>query len=394
MVKYEPLDLVEAAFIGHGSVGIFATMILDGRIDVDRLSDSVARVGTLVPETLCCLDAHHMRFTPISSADVIAEVPSLAEAGFTWDPTADTQVKLVVGHGVDADSIVVGMTHVVTDGIGMEQYVSLLAKAYDGKLPNLNNVRSIDSMLSRVKIGEPTRGELLAEKLGEQFLGLPSSGDERMCRCVIIPAETMDAIHAKAKDKGVTLNDIFVAACVRVVARRLHTSAVCLPCPVDLRKLGDMGELTVANMSGIYNTSFAVREGESLSATVESVRGEMAELQGRNRSMADIAKFAPICRASPVRFAEWMVRRNVHMIPAIIYSNFGVLEPLQFGESRAVTYFVTGGYRRNHQIGLNISTYMGATSFVHSLIGDAEGADAAEAVIRDIVEECESWLDL
>jgi len=393
MVKYEPLDLVEAAFIGHGSVGIFATMILDGRIDVERLADSVARLGALIPETLCCLDAHHMRFKPISSSNVISEVPSLAEAGFIWDPTTDTQVKLVVGHGADTDSVVLGMTHVVTDGIGMEQYVSLLAEAYNGSLSSLHNVRSIDSMLGKVKIGGPTQGEILAEKLGEQFLGLPSSGDERICRCVIIPAETMTGIHTKAKSHAVTLNDVFLAACVRVVARSLHTSAVCLPCPVDLRKLGDMGPLTVANMSGIYNTSFAIGEGESFSTTVESVHREMAELQERNRSMADITKFAPICRASPVRFAEWIVRRNVHMIPAIIYSNFGVLEPLQFGESRAVTYFVTGGYRRNHQIGLNISTYMGSTSFVHSLIGDEEGADAAEAVIRDIVQECVSWLD-
>ena len=393
MVKYEPLDLVEAAFIGHGSVGIFATMILDGRIDVDRLADSVARVGSLVPETLCRLDAHHMRFQPISSVDVISEVPRLAEAGFTWDPTTDTQVKLVVGHGDDADSIVLGMTHVVTDGIGMEQYVSLLAEAYNGNLPTLRNVRSIDSLLTQLKIGEPTQGELLAESLGEQFLGLPSTGDERICRCVVIPVETMNAIHDKARDKGVTLNDVFVAACVRVVARTLRTSGVCLPCPVDMRKLGDVGVLTVANMSGIYNTAFTVEQGDSFSVTVESVRREMVELHRRNRSMADIAKFAPICRASPVRVAEWMVRRNVHMIPAIVYSNFGVLEPLQFGESRAVTYFVTGGYRKNHQIGLNISTYMGATSFVHSLIGDEEGADAAEAVIREIVQECESWLD-
>jgi len=390
MAKYEPLDLVEAAFIGRGPMGIFATMILDGHIDVDRLSEAVTRVGSVVPETLCRLDDHHMRFLPVPSPDVIREVTGLVEAGFEWDPTSDTQVKILVGHGFDTDSIVLGMTHMVTDGIGMVQYMSLLADAYNGNLPDLHNQRSINVMLRDVKVGEPTQAELAAEKLAPQSFGLPDSGNEHLCRRFTIPPEVMDAIHAMAREHGVTLNDIFLAACVRVISRNLHARVIYMPCPVDMRKLDDVGSCTVANMSGLYMSSFTVEDGDSFSTTVQSVHREITELQERNRSLAAIAKFAPICRASPVWLAKWMVRRNM-LIPAIVYTNFGVLEPLQFGECRAVTYYMTGAYRTNYQIGLNISTFMGTTSFVHTLIGDEEGAEAAEEIVHEILAECELW---
>jgi len=392
MGKYEPLDLVEAAFIGHGSVGIYATVIFDGRIDVDRLADAVLRVGPVVPETLCRIDVRRMRFLPIPAPDIVSEIPRHVETGFDWDPTTDTQVKILVGHGPVSDSMVVGMTHVVTDGIGLEQYVSLLEKAYNGNLTILNNVRSIDSILATVRIGEPTRGELAAVKLSAQSLGLPDAGNERICRRVTIPAGTMDSIHDKARKHGVTLNDVFMTACVRVVSRILHLPFILLPCPVDLRPFGDVGPLTVANLSGLYMSSYAVGQRDSFSETMGSVHREIAELRARNRSMAAMAKFIPLCRMAPVWLARWMVRQDM-MIPAIVYSNFGSLEPLQFGGTRAAAYYVTGGYRKNSQLGLSVSSYKGATSFVHSLIGDEEGADAAEAVIRQIVQECESWLD-
>ena len=390
MSKYEPLDLVEAAFIERGSVGIYATMSFDGRIDVGRLSDAVIRVGSLVPETLCSIDVGHMRYIPVALPDVVSEIPEPVSVGFKWDPQTDTQVKILVGHGTDADSMIVGMTHVVVDGIGMRQYVSLLADAYNGTLPRLRNVRSISSILKGKKVGEPTEGEKVAATLGDQSFLLPHEGKDRFLRRVTIPAEVMGSVHDKARSQGVTLNDVFIAACARVVSRRLDLPVVRMPCPVNLRQFGDVGPLSVANMSGILQASFPVDREDSFSDTVGVVHRELAEMQARNRGLAGLARFSSICRWVPLRLLK-SIARGSFSIPAIIFSNCGTLEVLTFGDTTVESYFINGQYRPNYQLALTVSSYRGATTFVHSLRGDEEGADAGEVVMNQIVGECESW---
>jgi len=391
MSKYEPLDLVEAAFIGRGSVGVYATMFFDGRIDVDKLSDAVIRVGSLVPETLCSIDVGHMRYIPVALPDVVSEIPEPVSVGFKWDPETDTQVKILVGHGADADSMIIGLTHVVVDGIGLRQYASLLADAYNGSLPRLRNVRSISSILKGKKVGEPTDGEKTAATLGDQSFLLPHEGEQRFLRRVTVPAETMSSIHERARSQGVTLNDVFIAACVRVVSRRLDLPVVRMPCPVNLRQFGNVGPLSVANMSGILQASFPVGRGDSFSDTVGMVHRELAEMQARNRCLDGLARFSSICRWVPLRLLK-TIARGSFSIPAIIYSNCGALDPLSFGDTSAVSYFINSQYRPNYQVALTVTSYQGSTTFVHSLRGDEEGANAGEAVMNQIVDECESWL--
>jgi len=391
MKRYEPLDLVEAAFVGHGSVDVYATLFFDGRIDVGKLADAVTRVGTLVPETLSRIDVSRMRYIPVASPDVVSEIDEPVGVGVKWDPETDTQVKIVVGHGGGGDSMRVGVTHIIVDGIGLIQYVSLLAAAYNGNLPRLRNVRSIDSIVRRSKVGEPTEGEKLAATLGDQSIVLPHEGKQRILRRVTIPAETMAALHDRARAQGVKLNDVFIAGCVRVVSRIRDLPVVLMPCPTNLRQFGDVGPLSVANMSGMYKSSYPVDPGDSFSKTVELVHREIAEMQARNRAMDGFAAFFRICRWVPLRFLTSMAR-NSFSIPAIVYSNCGALDPVRFGDAQTVDYFINGQYRPNYQLELTISSYQGVTSFIHSLRGDEEGADAGEAVMHQIVAECESWL--
>ena len=391
MISCEPLDLVEAAFIELGSVGIYATMFFDGRVDVDRLAGAVTRIASIVPETLCRFDVKHMRYLPVTSPNVVSEIPEPVGIGFKWDPETDTQVKIQVGHGPDADSMIVGMTHVVVDGIGLIQYISLLADVYNGKLPDVHNVRSIDSILRGQKIGEPTEGEKATATLGDQSIVLPHEGMERSLRRVVIPADTMESIHDRARASGVTLNDVFIAACVRVVSRIRDLPVVMMPCPVNLRQFGDVGPLSVANMSGMYKTSFPVDPGDSFSTTVDLVHREIAEMQARKRCLDGLARFSWICRWVPLRILK-SIARGSFSIPAIIYSNCGAVDTIRFGTTSAQTFFVNSQYRPNYQLALTITSYQGVTSFVHSLRGDEEAADAGEAVMNQIVAECESWL--
>jgi len=394
MSRYEPMDLVETAYMGRVRITIFTHVFLNGRIDAARLEDAVTQVGSIVPETLCRIDVSHMRYVPIppSARTILQEVQGEVQTGPVWDPKTDTQVKILVGHGKDADSIIVGMSHVLSDGIGLEQYVYLLAAAYNGNLPKVRNFRSLDPILKGIHVGDPTDGEKTAAQIGDQPFSFPSSGNEPFCRCVTIPAPTMALLHDKSREMGVHLNDVFVAACVRVAARILQVPVVRLPCPVDYRRFGDVGPLSVANMSGLYLSSFPVGPGDSFSTTTQLVNREIAELRARNRCFSTTVPFMSLAKVLPKSVLRWLSVKS-YVKPAITYSNFGVIKPLSFGEAQAVSAFMTGVYRPKPQCSLSVSSYQGATSFVSTLLGDNAYADACENVIRQIVQECESWLE-
>jgi len=393
MRKYEPIDLVGVAHMDRVTTGVYAHAFFDGPIDVDRLADAVDKVATIVPETLSAIDSKRIRFVPlpVTGKDVITEIEGPVGAGGPWDMRKESQVKILVGHDRSHDSMIVSISHILSDGMGLEQYVSLLAGAYNGHLPHVRNNRNLDALLSTITVGPPTQAEKHWKTLPTQYLTAPCSNTEYFFRCATIPEQTMNSLHTKAKEFGAHLNDVFIAGCSRVVTRILNEPVIRFVCPVDFRRLGDVGPLSVANMSGLYLMILTVNPGDSFSTTVAQVSRVIAEERSRNRSFSSLIWFQKFCTASPI----WLSKRIASMryiVPPITYSNFGALQPLSFGEATATAYYVTGAYRPYPELSLSVSSYAGATSFVSTIVGDKARADAGEDIARQAAQECESWL--
>lgn len=390
---YEPLDLMILANEDHVPPFIYEYIFFDGRIDIDRLTHAVGQVAAIVPETLYRLDARHSRFKEagFTSRNVVTETEQTLDCGFVWDLRHDTQVKIRVGHGPEKDSMIVAVNHILADGMGVLQYVSLLADAYSGALPKVSNNRSSASFLATASFGPQTEAEKRGADTGSMGLPLKSTGQDLFCRRVTLPASWMDELHSVAHAHSVTLNDVFFTACARVASRMLDLPAVALRCPVDLRPVVDPGPLSVANMTGLYKMNIDVRPDDPFGTTVEQVHQEMVRQKERRRYFFDFPTLAKLCRRFPVGLLRRMLKHSYLGRP-VEYSNCGVQPTLGFSGVGVEHSFMTASHVAYPEFPFTVSSFGGTTTLATTLIGDQNRADAGEKVIQQVVADCESWL--
>ena len=391
--KYEPLDMMVLATAVQVPTYVYDHVLFDGRLDVDRLIDAVAKVATVVPETLYRLDARRMKFKDMgfTARDVVTEIQQRVDTGFVWDLTRGTQVKILVGHGPDSDSMIVAMDHVLGDGMSMVQYMTLLAAAYNGEWTDIRNNRSSSMIVAASDFGPATPSEVRSFQLPIMSLPLPDTGKDLFARHITLPASTMDALHEKAHSCSATLDDLFVTACARVACRMMDVPALAVRCPVDLRHYADPGPLSIANMTGLYRMTVDVAPGDRFGTTLEQVHQEKAIQRERHRFFFNIPNLAKMARRLPTSWVKSGLRK-IYSSQPIALSNFGIIPSLGFGDANMTLSYTAGAYRAHPDFDLSVSSFAGTTTFVTTLIGDEKRADACEDVIRAIISELENWL--
>ena len=365
----------------------------DGRLDVEKLIGAVDTVAAIVPESLCRFDSRRMRFgeAGFTAQDVVTECQQEPTCGRTWDIRGGPQVRIDVSHGPSGDSMIVGVSHVLADGAGLEQYVSLLADAYNGTLPNLSNNRSVVPIVAIAHLGPATKDEKWDRHIPSMCLPLPSTGQEHFCPHVTVPASIMKPLYDLAKSRSVTLNDVFLTACGRIVASMLGVNIVPLQCPVNLRPFIDAGPLTVANMTGVYRVVMDMDPDDSFSATLEQVHRKIAVQREQGRHFFNIPSLEKATRRFPAGILRRSIERSYQVRP-VEYTNLGVLAPIAFSGVNATSAFITGAYGRYPEFPLSISTFSGATTFATTLEGDQARAEAGEKTLRRVIQECTDWL--
>ncbi|MCL2482166.1 MAG: hypothetical protein FWF43_01865 [Propionibacteriaceae bacterium] len=373
----------------------YARIDFDGRLNMDRLINAVAKAAIIIPEILCGIDTRHFRFKPvgITPADIVEEVAYTPEACPAFDPRSGPQTKILVGHGPQADTLVVQMSHVMSDGAGLWQFVGLLAACYNGRLVHARNNRSAREALSGQKVGPATAAEHDGEDTAWDGFPMPGSVGDRLWLVETIPAETLTLLHDKARQSGVTLNDVFLAAYSRIVCSLMQTNKSRVSCPADLRRFTDLGELTVANLTGRYMVTVRVEPGDSFSTTVSRIHDEVQELRRRNRQIAQLHLLHFAWRFAPKRLIQESVRGVYHLHP-ISYSNMGVLNPSSatFGTCKPLRAAVFGPYIDTGGFLVVISTMNGVATLGSSIVADPDRAQAGQEILKLVVGQCTAWL--
>ncbi|MCL2471355.1 MAG: hypothetical protein FWF25_06410 [Propionibacteriaceae bacterium] len=375
---------------------VYAFVEFEGRINRDRLVTAVEKVSVIIPETLYGIDVDRCDFRPVGivAADIVEEASSVPDHGLELDPRDGPQVKILIGHGLQGDTLIVTISHVLSDAAGLWQFIGLLSDFYNGKNPSVRNSRALTWELVKQKVGGPTPAEAAGYNMtwGGIPLGGSSAGPKVRVRSCI-PADSMSALHARTKRCGVTLNDVFVTAYARVAARLQGVDTVHISCPVDLRRLADLGELTVANMTGRLQITVTFSAEDSFSTTLDQVHAEVAELRSRNRAIMGLRRLPEMWTWMPIRVVKFLIGQS-YRLNSISYSNVGVLDEsrVQFDQCSPKAAHISGAYVDTGGIFMMISTFKGATTFVAAFLADEQRAHDAQDIITMVTAECESWL--
>jgi len=375
-------------------------MKVTGKFEIEKLKEAVRASGKYIPEIFCAYDFRHHRF--IRQGFTLADMIQAGDTDFEnlpiWDLSRQPQLKITVGCGKGETKLILGMSHILSDGAGFLQYLYLLASLYNGTLmeDGLKNQKNIACLLKEIHVQRRTEQTRYGRAKPAKPL-LPC-GMGTKCYLVkrVIPSETFQKLRQKAKQHQVTMNDVFMTAYARVIARMQDREKVSLSCPADLRRFRDAKDhkLTVANMTGLYrNIVIECDPKHDFTSTVRKVHIEMELQKSRHRCFEKILLLDKIYSVIPHSILGKMVWASYRPL-SVSYTNIGVIqhENLTFNDCDINDCMITGSYRYSPDFQLTVSTFRDVCTLNCTLIGDTETKIIAEQILDQVVWELMGWV--
>lgn len=389
----ESLDFVETSHRHKVYPLMYCHMIIMGHMDIDRLKAAIQRSSHYVPEILYTYDFGRGRFTDagFSAEDTVI----LGDKILLWDLSHKPQLKISIRRREWQDIVIVGMSHILTDGRGFLQYLYLLAALYNGQSCNLplRNHRELTLVLKNIHLQKQTEQTRCGKK--KKVLPLRASGINTHYFCLNsrIKKNDFSLLYSKAKRNHVTLNDVFLTAYARVIARMQEIDTVIIPCPADLRHFSPVKEkLTVANMTGVYRRiTIEIKPQHSFAETLSQVHLEMELQKSRYRCFEGITLLDDVFHRFPRPILELAIRATYRLSP-VSYTNIGQIDhqKLSFCDCRVTDCYLTGAYRLPPDFQLSVSTFQNVCTLNCTLVGqpgdDAMGKYILEQVKNEILE--------
>lgn len=399
-VPCECLDFVEASHRHQVYPLMYCHIKILGHLNDDKLRQAVALSSKVVPEILYTYDFSQNAFVNLGHTpdDVIKymDIEKFA-ASLRQDLTSSPQLQILIAQKEKHDLVVIIMSHLLADGEGFLQYLYLLASLYNGNRMDakIKNQRDISPLLDNIHVLPLTEQTKIHKHCSVPALRSNEKGNLLFCLTSQISNDEMENIHQKATQLGVTLNDVFMTAYARVIARLQDIDAVILPCPADLRRFSSEPQyLTVANMTGIYQRITVEHPCQyEFSSTLQQIHIEMLLQKSRYRCFSGIKVLNKIFPYIPHNIVGFFIKAAYRLLP-VSYTNFGIVndEKFFFKDCSIQDCFLTGTYRIAPDFQLTVSTFRNTCTLNCTLVGTEYDKAQGQYVLDQIKCEILEWI--
>jgi NRPS condensation-like uncharacterized protein len=380
---------------------VFCHLELDGHIDIPRLKDAITQSCQIVPEVLCSFDVKKKRWIDrglTADAVVLEDTHDLGN-GWRWDLLSDTQLKISVCHHAKGDSLVFALSHILSDGTGLKQYLYLLADIYNSGtvLTQIKNNRDISLFIGgihpkplpmRIRISKADGAKHLPFDDRNDYAS-PEGEEYGSCLRERVSTDELAALKVHVKSLGCTVNDALLAAYARVAARILDTDFVVLPCPANLRQFfTEEPALTIANMTGSYVLPVTIGSDDGFDATLKQIHESLRLRKKYRRPFTKIRAVELVCRMLPSAIVYILIRKFNYILP-ISYTNMGIVDnqKLRFEGCAATDCFLTGSYRHSPDFHLSVSTFRDNLSLCATVLGSDRRRELCQDALKHIKKE-------
>lgn len=373
---------------------MYCHMEVEGTLDISCLQSAIAQSCQYVPEILYTYDFARGRF--IDKGFIVGDTISHASDLPQWDLGKRPQLQIVMND--EEKKMIIGMSHILTDGEGFLQYLYLLASLYSGHTPSflLENCRDISPVLRNIHIGRPTEQTRHTRHIAVPPLRENSSGKQYFCLCSRIMPKDFSALYYKSRKQNVTLNDVFITAYSRVISRLHEIQTVVIPCPADLRRFSSMSDkLSVANMTGIYRKIVVeIKPQHSFYETLSQVHIEMELQKSRYRCFVGIRPLDYAFRKIPHPVMAQSIKWSYRLFP-VSYTNFGRIDhtKLSFEGCKIKSCYTTGTYRLPPDFQLSISTFQSVCTLNCTLIGQGKDKITGQHILDEVKNQIIEWVN-
>ena len=305
--KVNPFDFFSELLRAHSDQVIHMVLYFDGELDHIRMQRAV--MGAILAEPVCnsrLVEVHDTLWwelrSPVHPGDYfsVIEKKDLDSAlSYTLsksiDPYEGPQIMVFIIRAIDGvgDVLVINASHVAMDGRGLKDIVGLIMELYHHSMEDPSFITGIIPVVT----GDlPLISTFLPP--GDGFLGDEefSSGADRWTfpvqsrevhqqayAIMTIPSTRVEAIHAKRKELGVTVNDLMLAV-VAMACSNLGGGIDPVECSflttIDLRRYHPIPLRSVTN----YSTAFEVRIPVKPLDTLSSLCGVVHEIMENKKN--------------------------------------------------------------------------------------------------------------
>ncbi len=334
-----------------------AVVEFEGRLDETRLAEAI-RSAVLAEPILACRVSRrffHPRWTPVRGSDAGALLRIFVET----DPEPAIRQLLIedldpwrgpiVRFGLvrsERDTLVINLDHTAGDAASVRSLAQLVAAFYSrpGRAAVADAAayfgkRSFRDLLRLVPPGHTTRKPAAPPADSPPNWRFPwqprAAGSAKRIELRFLPPARTETIVAFAAKRSAWLNDVFLAAYFRALARLLgeDRGVRALTIPVDLRKYLPARERPrVANFSASFIMTLRNGLGDSLDDTLGLVRAAMAAEKQGLPGLDQAAALSALADRIPYRILENRLAKGKAPIslPPPWFIALGVLRPESF----------------------------------------------------------------
>lgn len=395
-ISCEYMDLIELAHMDRIYPVMYCKLVIQGDFNLKRFKESIEKSAQYIPEILYSVDFRRCRFINLQHTVNDVFFTGNDEEGFisAWDLSTDTQLKIFMIQDNNIWNLTIGMSHVLTDGVGFLQYLYLLASIYNGiTLPGgLKNIRNMDVVIKKIPFCISKDHDSIHEKVICRYHG----GNKYYCLCCCVNEMDFKRICVKAESLNISINDVLMTAYSRIIAQRLRETNVSIPCTVDLRRVCfEKNRLTIGNMTGLYRSiPVFVADEDSFETTLLQIHKEVKRQRETLQCFRGIKILQMLYRKIPARNLVWLIRGNYRLNP-ISYTNMGKIDSnrLYFADCNIKSCYTTGTYRKASDFQLSVSTFKNVCTLNCTLSGGIQRKTEGETLLEEIRKELIDWLN-
>jgi NRPS condensation-like uncharacterized protein len=393
-----------------------AVLCFEGRLDLAALRAAVLRTFRLVPVLGCRYVEHavsayweevpfdcavHEFVTLVDSFDVTSEVEAFLSLHV--DHHRGPQLLARVVRGPSADTLCIVVNHMAFEGAAFKRYLVTLGRCYGdvvgGHAHTSASACSVDRGLGRV-LRSFTARELLRLALRSEHAAIPRTaaslpgrarGEQRAAfvRRRIEPAH-LDGLASFARARGVTLNDVVLAAYYVSLweAAQPRDGVLSVACMVDLRRhLGSDDDAACSNLASMVRTECGYLGG--FSQTLSAVHAQMARKKAQAPGVSGLPLLALLGRLLPHSVFERVVKRLVDY-PPVSVTDLGVIpDELCWGGVALSDAFILTALKREPCLQLTFSTFRRTMTVSASVFG----TEPYRRSVADLIDSVSAQLE-
>ncbi|MDE6473696.1 MAG: hypothetical protein K2L70_01165 [Clostridia bacterium] len=415
-LKAELWDKVQYIFRNYYDRMIHASIVYDGNIDLDILRKSIYRVVTHFPILRStfhssAINPHwevHEDYTVEDMAskvicdDIQTSVLSSLSKEISYK--AKLQFEIVAHYSGGRSAISVLVNHMCLDGADFKYFICKIIEGYNlmAKGGDIADLELKDGSRNYSQLYKDMSEEE-AEEARKLYKNVSHTGvknkfdftDDEDCSTRFnfkkLSSQTVQALKAKGKEYGATLNDVFMTAYARAISTRLAPSEDKRLVVTSMKNLRDHIESknseSITNLTG-FMPCVLDEVGETFCDTLRMVSEKNNESkEDKFCGLYGIPLLALAFKIFPYSIAEFAIKLGYEN-PLIGMSNIGVIpeEYVELEGLNCVDTFMTGATKFKPYIQLTSTTFKGETTLCIA----QKCSDEDERRIRDLLDAIEA----